>query len=177
MFGVMTSDMERLRRTVPQVGRIEWLGISPERRATISPVDTVEAEQNTGLAGDHHASGGAGNKRQVTLIQAEHLPVVASLIGRAELDPAELRRNVVISGINLWGLRSLRFQLGDVVLEGTGPCPPCSRMEENLGAGGYHAMRGHGGITAIVVEPGTLRVGDEVRLVATDDTNSETDAS
>jgi MOSC domain-containing protein YiiM len=80
--------------------------------------------------------------------------------------PPELtRRNIVVSGINLLALKDRRFQIGGAVLEATGPCEPCSRMEENLGPGGYNAMRGHGGITARVVEEGTIRVGDEVRFV------------
>ena len=160
----MTSLADRLN-TVIQVGRIEWIGVAPQSRAEIHAVDEVEARVGTGLVGDHHSQRRPGGKRQVTLIQAEHLPVVAQLVGRKEVTPEELRRNIVVSGINLLSLKKQRFRIGGAVLEGTGPCDPCSRMEENLGAGGFQAMRGHGGLTARVIAPGLICIGDEVAVV------------
>ena len=81
------------------------------------------------------------------------------------IDPALLRRNIVVSGINLTSLRKQQFQIGEAILEGTGDCAPCSRMEENLGPGGYNAMRGHGGLTARVIQGGAVKKGDRVSLV------------
>lgn len=147
---------------VHQVGRLEWIGLSPTPRGDVEPVSEVEVRVGSGLLGDHHSERKTGGKRQVTLIQQEHLPVIAQWVGRSEVTPDLLRRNLVISGINLKSLKKQRFRIGDVVLEGTGNCAPCSRMEENLGTGGYQAMRGHGGITTRVLTAGTIRVGDEV---------------
>lgn len=159
----MAESLVELMQIHHRPGRVEWIGLSPGRREPILEVDRVEARVGTGLVGDRHAKGGS-SKRQVTLIQAEHLPVVAALSG-ADVRPSLLRRNVVVSGINLYALRRARFRVGDVLLEGTGVCDPCRRMEEALGAGGFSAMRGHGGITAVVLEAGHLAIGDEVVLV------------
>lgn len=113
-----------------------------------------------GLEGDHYA--GRSGSRGVTLVQAEHLAVLGALLHRDPIDPALLRRNLVVAGVNLLALKGQRFRIGTAVLEGTGPCPPCSRMEETLGPGGYNAMRGHAGLNARVVTGGTIRLGDAV---------------
>ena len=140
-----------------RAGRLEWIGLRAERYA---PIDVVQSAQITeaGLTGDH----GRAGKRAVTLVQAEHLPVIASLLGNQTLPPDVLRRNLVISGLNLLALRKGLLRIGGVVLEIHGPCPPCSRMEKALGPGGYNAMRGHGGWYTSVAMPGTINVGDVV---------------
>nr|MCU0888230.1 MOSC domain-containing protein [Rubritepida sp.] len=98
--------------------------------------------------------------RQVTLIAAEHLAAIAAFLGRAALPPELLRRNLVIEGVNLLALKGRRFRLGGALLEHSGECHPCSRMEEVLGVGGYNAVRGHGGITARVLAGGPIALGD-----------------
>jgi MOSC domain-containing protein YiiM len=147
---------------LPQVGRVAWIGLSPIAQGEIQPVQAVEAIVDHGLAGDHHAKRTPGTKRQVTLIQQEHVVAVGGLLHQAPPDPTLLRRNVVVAGLNLLALKGRRFRIGAALLEYTGLCEPCSRMETNLGPGGFNAMRGHGGITARVIEGGPIRVGDPV---------------
>ena len=96
------------------------------------------------------------------MIQAEHLQAIASFLGKTEIDPALVRRNIVVNGINLLALKDKRFKIGEAVLEMTGLCHPCSRMEDILGQGGYNAMRGHGGITCKVIEEGNIKIGDRI---------------
>ena len=138
-------------------GRVTWIGLRPERRGAMKTVDTAEITE-AGLTGDH----GRPGKRAVTLIQAEHLPVIAALSGHDALDPGLLRRNIVVSGINLMALRKGRITIGGATLEISGMAAPCSRMEEALGHGGYNAMRGHGGWCARVIHPGRIALGDPV---------------
>ena len=156
----MMDNIKDLFNVFPRAGRVEWIGIRPERREPIEVVEAITVSEKKGIIGDHY-SGQSGN-RHVTLIQAEHLPVVAALTGRDTLDPALVRRNIVVSGLNLLALKDQQIQVGDVVLQITGQCHPCSKMETALGPGGYNVMRGHGGMTAKVVQGGTVRVGDAV---------------
>lgn len=111
-----------------------------------------------GLAGDRSRAG----KRAVTLIQAEHLPAIGAYLGRDAVDPMDLRRNIVISGLNLASLKDRQIAIGDAVLHLSVICAPCSRMEETFGCGGYAAVRGHGGWCAEVITPGVVRIGDPV---------------
>lgn len=157
------SELHQLMSRFPRAGRVRWIGLRPARMVGMSAVDSAEATTGKGLHGDRYAS--ASGKRGVTLLQAEHLPAIALLAGHEVLDPATLRRNVLVSGIPLIALKDRRFRVGEVLLEGTGPCDPCSRMEAALGPGGYNAMRGHGGICARVLEGGRLRLDDAVSWV------------
>ncbi|MEH6562787.1 MAG: MOSC domain-containing protein [Marinobacter sp.] len=88
---------------------------------------------------------------------------MASCLHRGAIGPEVFRRNIVVSGLNLLALKGKTFQIGGVVLEYTGLCHPCSKMEISLGPGGYNAMRGHGGITTRVVEGGDMALGDAVK--------------
>lgn len=167
-FGDSKSTVAQLLATLPQVGRLEWIGLRPERRTELVAVPEADVLTDKRLAGDHAGIKPVG-KRQITLIQHEHLAAVAGFLGLpAPVDPGRLRRNLVVSGLNLLALKGRQIQIGEeVLLDITGECHPCSRMEEELGPGGYNAMRGHGGLTAHIAQGGLIRVGDAVRVVAT----------
>lgn len=141
-------------------GSLDWIGLRPARHAAMREAATGVLEP-TGLAGDH----GRAGKRAVTLIQGEHLAAIGSYLGRDSVPPALLRRNLVISGLNLAGMKGREIAVGTARLRITVMCAPCSRMEATFGPGGYAAVRGHGGWCALVVRPGVIRIGDPVRPV------------
>jgi MOSC domain-containing protein YiiM len=147
-----------------QKGEVVWVGIRPASRANIKILDAVKVTK-LGLEGDRSTKNAPTNKRQVTLIQSEHLEAAASFLGISKIDPTLTRRNIVVKGLNLNALKGRNFQIGTAILEMTGFCYPCSRMEENLGKGGFNAMRGHGGITCRVTSEGEIALGDAVEVV------------
>lgn len=160
------SPLQELLAAVPQQGRVRWIGVRPALREPMLELDAVEARREAGLTGDH-ARPGPRNARQVTLIQWEHLAVISALLSRpAEqaIQPQDLRRNLAISGINLFSLKGRRFRVGQAILETTGWCQPCAKLEERLGSGAFQAARGHGGITARVIMGGIIRLDDALRV-------------
>lgn len=141
---------------------MEWIGVRAKKRAPLNTVSKVSVLP-LGLEGDHYA--GRSGTRSVTLIQQEHIETIASLLHENNIDPADLRRNIVVSGINLLALKDREFKIGTAVLKMTSLCHPCSRMEETFGDGGYNAVRGHGGINASVVIPGEIKLQDKVEAL------------
>lgn len=147
------------------IGRVEAIVVRGDPRQPAWQVQATQALAGIGLVDDRLGQRGEAelSTRQVTLIQQEHLAVIAALAGLPAVDVLALRRNLVISGINLIALKNARVRVGGALLEIVGPCQPCSRMEEAIGPGGYAAMRGHGGMTARIVETGRIGLGDRVQ--------------
>jgi MOSC domain-containing protein YiiM len=167
-------SLAQLRSTFATPGRLVWIGLRPGQGQPMQVVSRVHAIEGRGLEGDRKAQR-AGGERQVTIYQHEHLAVIASLLGRAAIGPETLRRNLAVSGINVLALRARRFRIGSLSFEGTGYCAPCRRLEETLGRGGFNASRGHGGITARVLDDGWVAIGDEVTAAGPDASRSEDD--
>jgi MOSC domain-containing protein YiiM len=171
----------------PGTGVVQAIVVRGASRAPAMFVPATRARTGIGLVDDRLGARGEAelSTRQVTLIQHEHLPVIAQLAGVEAADARALRRNLVIRGLNLLACRNLTIDVGEALLQIVGPCAPCSRMEEVIGPGGYAAMRGHGGMSppsrlkgespsaqregspacARVLRDGAIAVGARVRVV------------
>ena len=96
--------LQRLFDTLPQQGCVDWIGVRSGRREPMQTVPSVELKPGFGLTGDRF-KGRLGSKRQVTLIQTEHIQAIVDFLHRPELDLSLLRRNILVSGINLLALK------------------------------------------------------------------------
>jgi len=155
-------QIKELMQHFSKPGIVAAISVRPERLAPPIVLDQVRAIESKGLEGDRSK----GGNRQVTLIQKEHITAVASFLGKESLDFTLTRRNILVEGINLLSLKGKQFHIGEAILEYSGECHPCSRMEEALGEGGYNAMRGHGGITARIIKTGLISNGDSVNAIS-----------
>lgn len=143
-------------------GCLEWIGLRPARKEELLEVASVEALAGLGLEGDHRCEKTPGSARQVTIISSEFIQMIETYTGIKRIDPALLRRNLVVSGINLNALRHQQFKIGTAVFEATALCHPCVRMDQALGQGGTAAMLGYGGLCARILESGSVRLGDQL---------------
>lgn len=160
-MGVQTQLFGRYLKDMP-IGHLEWIGLRPAHKQPVISVERVDAIAGRGLEGDHRLNKTPGSARQVTLISQEHIQVIEQLLKKDRIDPADLRRNLVLSGINLQALRHQRFSIGEVIFEATAQCHPCSRMNKVLGDGAVAAMLGHGGLCAKIITGGELYIGAPV---------------
>ena len=158
------SPLEQLLAGPAMPGRLAWIGLRPSREVPMVTANSAVMIMGRGIKGDHYDTRQNG-ARQVTLIAFEDIAAIASFLGKEGITPDLLRRNFVTQGINLVALKSRRFRIGPTLLEWSGECAPCSRMETNLGPGGFNAVRGHGGITARVIEGGEVQLGDAIERV------------
>lgn len=136
---------------------IAALQICPGYRRPIEPLDAVRFVAGQGLAGDRHAR--SGSKRQVLLVEAETLAAL-------DLSPGQIKENVTVRALDLHRLGpGSRLRLGEEAeLEITGYCAPCRRLEE-IRPGLQRAIANRRGMLARVIRPGSVSVGDGVKVL------------
>jgi MOSC domain-containing protein YiiM len=119
-------------------------------------LDVASLVSGRGIEGDSHAR--PASQRQVLLVDKEALDAL-------DLEPGTIKENLTVEGLHVMGLPAgSRLEIGaSVVLEITSVCKPCFRMDE-IRAGLRESLEGRRGMNAIVLEGGSIRVGDRVRV-------------
>lgn len=134
-------------------GRVVALYVSPARGEPMAARHEVEARADHGFAGDAHAR--PGGSRQALLMDAETLKQLS-------LRPGTLKENITTLGLEVNALApGTRLRIGQVTLEITKPCEPCSRWNQ-IRPGLSATLRGRRGLLARVIEGGVIRVGDPI---------------
>lgn len=149
-------------------GIVEAIHIAREAAKPLEAVPEVRAVPGQGLEGDRYFdkagtySNHPGSGREVTLIEAEAIEAVARESGIA-LAPGASRRNITTRGVPLNHLVGRRFRVGEVLLEGTRLCEPCTHLEGLTQKGILAALVHRGGLRTHILTEGTIRVGDAIR--------------
>ena len=133
--------------------------IAGERNGPAQALSSAEVVTDYGLQGDWRSH--SGNSRQLTLIEEEGLLATGRELRSAVPDGAS-RRQVVVRGLTLNATVGKTLLLGPVVVAVTALCHPCENMERTIGPGAQLAMANRGGVSARVLQGGTLRPGDKI---------------
>jgi MOSC domain-containing protein YiiM len=136
-------------------GRVEAIRIAPEHEQLPEPVDSIDVTDE-GLPGDRYFGRG-----DITLVEEEALEAFRDETGIA-LSHAEIRRQVLTSGIRLNDLLGKRFRVGEVEAVGAEWCEPCNHVEGLTYPGVLKGMVHRAGLRAEIVQGGTIAVGDAV---------------
>lgn len=135
--------------------------------APVNSVPNARAVVGRGLEGDRYFSklgtysNDPGSGRDVTLIEIEAIEALKRDY-QIELEPSQARRNIVTQGVALNHLVDREFKIGDVILQGTRLCDPCSHLEKLTRKGVMRGLIHRGGLRAEIISGGTLRPGDPI---------------
>ncbi|MDX2288095.1 MAG: MOSC domain-containing protein [Hyphomicrobiaceae bacterium] len=150
------------------VGRLVGIAWRPARRAPMQEVETASISLETGLEGDH--KGLKFKNRAVTVLSREAwqaaLAELSDLGGPVDLPWTARRANLLVEDVHLPRARGGIISIGPVRLEITYPTQPCKRMDE-AHPGLLKALHPEwrGGVTARVLAPGPIRLGDTVSVL------------
>lgn len=148
-------------------GRLGGIARHAFPRGPIETLDQVSVSVEGGLAGDFRGAvkpGGKG-RRQVSLIEATDWTRAMTDTGHS-LEWWHRRCNLLVEELDLPQVPGTRLRIGDVVLEITQECDPCSRMEE-LAEGLKAALTPdwRGGALARVIAGGEIAIGDAIEII------------
>jgi len=136
-------------------GRVEAIRIAPEHEQLPEPVESIDVTDE-GLPGDRYFGRG-----DITLVEQEALDALRDDTG-IELSHAEIRRQVLTTGVSLNDLLNKRFRVGGVEAVGLEWCEPCNHMQSLTYPGVLEGMVHRAGLRAEIVQAGRISVGDEV---------------
>jgi MOSC domain-containing protein YiiM len=147
------------------MGRLTGIARRKQKRADMETLDSAEISEQTGVARD---SRGRPGKRQVTVISAEAWAAACEDLGK-RIPWTTRRANLLVENIALPQRAGDVIEIGAVRLLVTMEVNPCGRMEEQFeGLKAALAPDWRGGVACTVLKGGSVRLGDEVAVLAAD---------
>ncbi len=139
-------------------GALEAIWIKSAKRGPMKAVSTAAMAAGKGIVGNADF----GGARQVTIIEKEAWELLQSQLDQ-ELDPAERRANLMVSGVDLRDSASKVLCIGDVRIRLQGETRPCGRMEQaSPGLQDKMSLMWRGGAWGDVLDEGEIHIGDTV---------------
>ena len=120
-------------------------------------VDSVRCVAGRGLEGDRFFDYKEDYKGQITFFSQEIFDAMSDILDIHDKSTAVVRRNVVVSGVDLNNLVGQRFTLQGIEFEGMKECSPCEWMDEAFGPGAMDFLKGRGGLRCRILTDGVLR--------------------
>ncbi|HEY2799498.1 MAG TPA: MOSC domain-containing protein [Chthoniobacterales bacterium] len=121
----------------------------------------IECVAGHGIRGDRFFDFAGDYKGQITFVAREVFDDLAREFGLTNKSPGVLRRNVIVSGIDLNELIDVNFELQGVQFRGTQHCKPCAWMDVAFAPGAEKFLAsGKGGLRARILADGRISLGD-----------------
>jgi MOSC domain-containing protein YiiM len=121
-------------------------------------VPEVECVAGRGLRGDRFFDFKENYKGQITFFAWEVHRALCEALGLAGSSPAGYRRNVVTEGVDLNTLVGVEFEIQGIQFRGMAECSPCYWMDQAFAPGAEEFLKGRGGLRAVILTDGRLRV-------------------
>jgi MOSC domain len=135
-------------------------------RLPMRELEEAEALENKGFRDCIH--GRRDSQRQVSMIDLETL----DLLG---VKPGQVKENITTRGLEMKRIQSgMRLRIGEALLEVTIACDPCSRMDE-IRQGLQEELRGRRGWLFRVLQGGSIRRGDSIKILNHDEGRQDFD--
>jgi MOSC domain-containing protein YiiM len=132
-------------------------GRAPDQHLAIE-VSEIHCVASRGIRDDRFFDYKSNYKGQITFFAVEVFHKVCHALNVQEKEPAVLRRNVLTEGADLNLLIGEEFEVQGVRFRGVEECSPCYWMDSALASGAEALMKGRGGLRAMILSDGCLRV-------------------
>lgn len=129
-------------------------------------VREIECVAGRGIRGDRFYDYRDDYKGQITFFSIEIFEKLAGRFGLTNKSAGNLRRNVIVAGVNLNDLIGQEFSVQGVRLRGTAHCRPCYWMNQAIAPGAEEFLQGNGGLRAQILSDGVIAVGDAPLVLA-----------